>query len=1159
MAQKLDGLWVVSPQDLVAEFECTHKVALNAALSSGALEWVDSPDPGMELLRDQGLVHERNRLDALSAEFTVLELQTPPRSRAAYEQGWLETAHAMDDEIEAIYQGTLFTGDFLGFVDFLILSRDEHGDVVRDSHGKAIYEPVDTKSARTAKRGAVLQVAAYAQALVQLGRPAPRSVHLWLAGDDDWSAPAEPLIALALHLRNRVINRLPKLGAVPVPQWAAPCEACARCKFADYCDVGRHRDRDVSLIQGIRSGTRQRLIDAGLVTIDDVAALQPEERPAFIAAATFENLRAQAALQIAGEERGEILFEVVEPSVLAGLPSRSAGDVWFDMEGDPYAPGPAGLEYMFGFGFMGNSGFMFDTFEAHDPSTERRAFEFFIDEVLQRWVDHPGMHVYHYADYERRTLQRLAQQYGTREIEVDRILQAGILIDLYAVVRHAMRFSTESLSLKYIEGVYGVSHSGEDVATAMDSVIQYERVVRLREHGQVDEADKVLARIRSYNKLDCESTMKLDDWLRTLVASASSNFAPSISVDVDAEPGFTSGDAHAEILIALQHNLPIEFGDRDSNQRARALLAAALSFHPREHRPAWWQLFELIKAEPEDLQRASNVLLVDHIDSSGWEMPPRARKMRRELTLSSDMEDPRGILDSGSEAFLLYEHAPEGVASPSDSVRGYHRAKVNTIRETRVEVTERSGRDGSTWLDMPIAVLPGPPIKADSIRTVIADAARSIQPTDPDDQWVFPDAAWADLLLARSPRTSSGTLPSTGDTVNDLCRALEESNDSYIAVQGPPGTGKTYVGSRTVARLAKQGWRIGVVAQSHAVVDNFLQAVYQSDSALAIGKEPSTGKDASQPWHITGKIESWTLSQSGGYVMGGTAWGFSRPAVQFLNLDLLVIDEAGQFALANSIACARAARTVLLLGDPQQLPQVTQATHPEAMEKSVLEHIIGPHATMPPDRGYFLDATYRMHPSLTRAVSDLQYEGRLHSAPVTSLRSFDGLEPGVIPVPVPHTGNTTSSVEEANAVLDLVRSLLGSTWTGARNDIVEPPRALTTGDLIIVAAYNAQVRLIRRVLADAGFADIQVGTVDKFQGREEVIVIVSMATSSSEDLPRGIEFLLSPNRLNVAISRAQWACLLVHSPTLLDASPSSVPGMQRLGGFIHLLEPVAAT
>lgn len=257
-----------------------------------------------------------------------------------------------------------------------------------------------------------------------------------------------------------------------------------------------------------------------------------------------------------------------------------------------------------------------------------------------------------------------------------------------------------------------------------------------------------------------------------------------------------------------------------------------------------------------------------------------------------------------------------------------------------------------------------------------------------------------------------------------------------------------------------------------------------------------------------------------------------------LVLDLVVIDEAGQFALANAIACAAAARTVLLLGDPQQLPQVSQATHPEALEVSVLAHVIQGHATMPSDRGYFLDRTFRMHPVLTRAVSRLQYEGRLGSAPVTSMRSLEGVEPGVLPVPVDHDGNTTSSPEEAARVVDLVNDLLGRSWRPARDDDVLDPRPLSEDDIIIVAAYNAQVRLLRRVLSDAGRHRIQVGTVDKFQGREAVVVIVSMATSSDDDLPRGIEFLLSPNRLNVAISRAQWACYLVHSPRLLEARPS---------------------
>jgi len=266
-----------------------------------------------------------------------------------------------------------------------------------------------------------------------------------------------------------------------------------------------------------------------------------------------------------------------------------------------------------------------------------------------------------------------------------------------------------------------------------------------------------------------------------------------------------------------------------------------------------------------------------------------------------------------------------------------------------------------------------------------------------------------------------------------------------------------------------------------------------------------------------------------------------------------VIDEAGQFALPNALACARAAQRVLLLGDPQQLPHVSQAAHPEGIEVSVLAHVSDGAATLPDDRGYFLHETYRMHPQITERVSRLQYEGKLRSAPVTSLRHLAGIRPGVHPVEVAHDGNTTSSVEEAREVVRLARDLIGREWIGARDNTIAPPRPLTQDDLIVVAAYNAQVRVIRRALDEAGLSDIKVGTVDKFQGREEVAVIVSMATSSAEDLPRGIEFLLSPNRLNVAISRAQWASYIVHSPALRNVAPSTVIGLERLGGFLGLV------
>jgi len=766
------------------------------------------------------------------------------------------------------------------------------------------------------------------------------------------------------------------------------------------------------------------------------------------------------------------------------------------------------------------------------------------------------MHVYHYADYERRTLRRLAQEHGTRENEIDSLLRAGILVDLYSLVRRALRFSTQSLSLKDIEKIYNISHSGQDVATAMDSVLKYESIIELREDGDLVKAEEILETIRDYNSLDCQSTMHLDRWLRETFPGHDTITRPTIMGDDE----ITRVDPYQALIDALEDGIPFDPADRDSIQQSRSLLSAALQFHPRELRPAWWTLFDLIKADRDDLIRSSDVVVADRVTSYEWAMTARSRKERRELHMMTETDDPRMVLEPGTKAFLLYDSAPVGMPSPSDSMRGYHSAAIESVTESSVQIMERAGHDDATWPDLPIAVLPGPPYNTDTIRAAIAQAANAVVPTLVGGPWIFPERAWVDLLMARAPRQRSGRLPHTGAPLADIEAALRDSDSSYIAVQGPPGTGKTYVGSRVVARLAHQGWRIAVVGQSHAVVDNLLAAVREADPSVSMGKSPSSNETTSHPWHLPTnvKLQDWAASQSGGYVIGGTAWTLTRPEVQDLGLNLLVIDEAGQFSLPNAIACSVAVERVLLLGDPQQLPQVSRAAHPEGIETSVLGHVIAGHSTMPLDRGYFLGETFRMHPDLTRVVSRLQYEGRLGSAPVTSMRSLEGVTPGVTGVPETHAGNTTSSPEEAAEVLRLVQSLVGTPWVGARNDTRQAPRALTDEDIIVVAAYNAQVRLLRRRLLDANLPGVAVGTVDKFQGREAVVVIVSMATSSDEDLPRGVDFLLSPNRLNVAISRAQWACFVVHSPALLRFAPPSVEGMMRLGRFIDLFQTVGA-
>ena len=283
--------------------------------------------------------------------------------------------------------------------------------------------------------------------------------------------------------------------------------------------------------------------------------------------------------------------------------------------------------------------------------------------------------------------------------------------------------------------------------------------------------------------------------------------------------------------------------------------------------------------------------------------------------------------------------------------------------------------------------------------------------------------------------------------------------------------------------------------------------------------KPGSADDA--PWadlngdKLHGFIDS---HQATGCLVGGTAWTFSnRNSVRYEQLDLLVIDEAGQFSLANTLAVSTAAQRLLLLGDPQQLPQVSRGTRPEPVDTSALEWIINKHKTMPPDHGYLLERTWRMHSALTCSVSRLSYAGLLRSeVSVRDVRDLTGGTTGVHVALVDHSGNDVQSPEEAAAIVELVQSLQAETWKASADD---SPRPVEPSDVFLVAPYNAQVALLRRALDDAGFTATRVGTLDKFQGQEAPVVIVSMTVSSAGEVPRGMEFLRSRNRLNVAISR----------------------------------------
>ena len=477
---------------------------------------------------------------------------------------------------------------------------------------------------------------------------------------------------------------------------------------------------------------------------------------------------------------------------------------------------------------------------------------------------------------------------------------------------------------------------------------------------------------------------------------------------------------------------------------------------------------------------------------------------------------------------------------------------------------------------MSSALMPSGPITGEDPEPSDAPASPSTLPSVLDAAAFLMglESASADLLFRRAPRLkksasnaknaenlprevdfSASDLP-TVDAVHAAVRALDRS---YVAVQGPPGAGKTFLASHVIARLVAEGAKVGVVAQSHAVIENLMLACCARDGFDVSRAVRLRGKSVTPdaPWSEVSDSELVELiSGAGGLLFGGTVWDYvSERRVPAGSLDVLVVDEAGQFSLTNTVAAARAARSVLLLGDPQQLPQVSTGVHPYPVDASALGWLSDGAAALDPRFGYFLGESWRMDSALCERVSWLSYDGALASAAATAGRALQGVEPGVVSYPVEHAGCSVRSVQEAQAVVDCVRELLGREWVPAAG---AEPRPLAAEDCIVVAAYNAQVDCVREALIAAGLADpsgagVRVGTVDKFQGQEAAVVLVSLA-SSRVDSGRGTGFVLSPNRLNVAVSRGQWRAVLVHSPWVARSVPQDVEEVLALSGFAGLVE-----
>ncbi len=1109
-----DGQLVLAATDLTNHLACPHLTQQKLAIARGDRgKPPKDDDPHAELIRRRGDEHETAQLAVLSEQCGG-HVNLDEGDRVIYKepdlrQAAARTAEAMRAGEPLIYQAHFFDGRWQGRTDFLRRVDGAPSDL-----GDYAYEVLDTKLARQVKPAVVHQLSLYSRlvGLIQ-GVELP---HAHVIMGDGTSQAVELKQYSALH--RHTVARLDEIvEGETVATYPEPVPHCPICPLESECHRTRVADDHLSLVAGARRDQREQLVAAGIATVTTLAQAPEHTDAGRMGADRLDLLRNQAALQVESRTTGEPKHRhlpALRAAGYAALPPASAGDVFFDFEGDPYV-GEDGLEYLWGWWDADGD---YQCLWAHDADEEKAALEAFIDYVTAQRERHPGMHVYHYAPHERSKLGSLSVRFATREAEVDQMLRDRVLVDLYAVVRHAMQVGESSYSLKRFERHHRFQRLEHRVREGGGSIIAYEKWL-----AKGDE--EWLEAIRAYNEEDCLSTQSLRDWLTETMAPAAQ---AELGVDFDElrrpedgpdhEPPVWLADVEA-LAERLTKGMSADGHDDTADQAERRLLSHLLLYHYRESKPQWWLHYALMEMTDDELVYEREAVGGLARDES---VPPEpiARSLKYRFTFpAQEVKLPAG-----------------------KSYKGPGTEQACNVAEIgdRYLVIKRHASDPAP---APTALVANGPPDTKPLREALTEVAESVLAGDGR------FAAVRALTRGEDPRLASGSL---GEDVDSLVSATLGLDRSILPVQGPPGTGKTFCGARVIVAALQAGKRVGITASSHAAVHNMLRDVEKYADEIGCELSAKCYGGGYESTHDSIEYAGANGDLDGAHqLVAGTPWLFAR-GTNHEQLDLLFVDEAGQMSLASCVAAGAAAHNLVFLGDPQQLPQVTQSDHPGGSAASVLEHLLEGEATISPGRGVLLTETWRMHPDVCDFVSEHSYDGRLHSRAKCAQRGIDAPSgsltgTGLRVLAVRHEQRSQSSLEEAEAIAAACRDLLDG---GAVTDADGATKTLAPDDIMIVAPYNLAVR---RIAAEVP-SGVRVGTVDKFQGQQAAVVFYAMTCSSGDDVPRGPDFLFSRNRLNVAVSRTQCLAVMVLSPALLDADCRTVEAMELVDGVCRFGE-----
>ena len=1143
----------LSATDLSGFSECEHKTVLELQVALKQLERPGINEIERQMLEKRGLEHEARvlaHLQATHAEVVKIALGLGDEARA---EGARATEAAMARGADVIAQGVLLGERWFGRPDFLL-------KVAQPSRfGAYSYVVVDAKLALQTKARAVLQLCAYSELLGQLQGAEPERFFIAPGGPDVKLVELRTADYVSYYrLTKQRFEAFVAEGAA-LRVYPEPVEHCGVCSWWKRCDERRRGDDHLSLVAGITRRQRDRLSTVRVERVTELGALDPEQRLPGIAKESLERVREQARIQVAGRSSPKPLYELLldaEPEFgLDRLPLPKPGDLFLDLEGDPFVQG-SGLEYLFGLLELGEieDDFIpraaagaprYHAFWSKTRVDEKRAFEAVIDRIFAGRAEFADLHVFHFGHREADALKNLSCRHNTREREVDQLLREHVLVDLHGIVKRSLRASVESYTLKQLEGLYDFERSAELRAAAR--AMQLFGWMLETGQGEASEAE-LRATIERYNRDDCLSTYRLRAWLEARRPEFEQKTGRILGRPPKPEAPAVEEPQHesAEVAQRLLARLPEDSTEDTVEQAAERLLANLLDWHWRESKQTWWEHFR------------------------ARELPPAERLEDRTVLAGLKFDEIVGSVKKSRiyrYEFPEQEHSIKRGPAPFDPDTGKSAGDVLELGDRFVCL-----KRGPSATAHPTALIPGAPLPTQVHAARLLALGRWVAEHGMREGNSF--RAAGELLLRSPPRCGQNPnnplVLQDEDTVVAIQRLALSLDHSVLAIQGPPGSGKTYRAAEMIVALVRAGKRVGVTSNSHQVIKSVLRKVAERATAAgqAMGILHIDDREEAEalPFELSKdypgirqRLDAGTL-----HVVGGTSWAWVNEQLQ-QSVDVLVVDEAGQMSLANVLAVSNAARSLVLFGDPAQLDQPQKGSHPPGADASALEHLLGDALTMPDDRGVFLPQTRRLCPAICAFTSRVFYDGRLH--PIAGLAHqsiayptpFPGsptpfLGSGLRFVPIAHSGNTNQSDEEVLRVCGIVAELLIGTahFVDAHN----VSRSLEPDDILVVAPYNAQVTALRTALDR--YPAVRVGTVDKFQGQEAPIVIYSMTSSSAEEAPRGLEFLFSLNRLNVATSRAQALVVLVGNPHLARARCQTPRQMQLANALCAYLE-LAAT